>query len=85
MWRGVGTVVEAELTVIALIDNPVVVGGSEFGDIPLIPVDAVEECVERRAQIEAAPTAIADFIDALRVFLELRGIDGIDEVQTIHG
>jgi hypothetical protein len=48
-------------------------------------VDAVEQRVERRTKIEAAPAAIADFIDALRLFQELRGIDGIDQAQTIHG
>ena len=45
---------------------------------------AVEQRVERRTQIEAAPAAIADFIDALRLFLELRRIDGVDQAQTIH-
>ena len=72
MRRRIGTVVETELTVIALIDDPMVVGRCELGDVSLIPVDAVEQRVERRTKIEAAPAAIADFIDALRVFLELR-------------
>ena len=85
MRRRIGTVVVAEFTVIALIDDPMVVGGRELGDVALIPVDAVEQRVERRTKIEAAPAAIADFIDALRLFLELRGIDGIDQAQTIHG
>ena len=85
MRRRIGTVVVAEFTVIALIDDPMVVGGRELGDVALITVDAVEQRVERRTKIEAAPAAIADFIDALRVFLELRGIDGIDQAQTIHG
>jgi hypothetical protein len=62
-----------------------VVGGRELGNVALMPVDAVEQRVERRTKIEAAPAAIADFIDALRLFLELRRIDGIDQAQTIHG
>ena len=61
-----------------------VVSGRELGDVSLIAVDAVEHRVERRTKIEAAPAAIADFIDALRLFLELHGIDGIDQAQTIH-
>ena len=85
MWRRIGTVVETELAIIALIDDPMVVGWRELGDVALIPIDAVEQRVERRTKIEAAPAAIADFIDALRVFLELRGIDGIDQTQTVHG
>ena len=84
MRRCIGTVVVAEFTVIALIDDPMVVGGRELGDVTLITVDAVEQRVERRAKIEAASAAIADFIDALRLFLKLRGIDGIDQTQTIH-
>jgi hypothetical protein len=72
-------VVEAKFTVIALIDDPMVIGRCEFSDVSLIPIDAVEQCVERRTQIEAASTAIADLIDALRVCLELHGIDGVDQ------
>jgi hypothetical protein len=77
-------VVVAEFTVIALIDDPVMVGGSELGDVPFMPIDAIKQRVERRAKIEAAPAAIADFINTQRLFLELRGIDGIDQAQTIH-
>ena len=84
MRRRIGTVVVAKLTVIALIDDPMVIGGRELGDVSFITVDTVEQRVERRTKIEAAPAAIADFIDALRIFLELRGIDGIDQAQTIH-
>ena len=85
MRRRIGTVVVAEFTVIALIDDPMVVGGRELGDVALIPVDAAEQCIERWTQIEATSAAIADFIDPLRVFLELRGVDGIDQAQAIHG
>jgi hypothetical protein len=84
MRRRIRTMVETEFTIIALIDDPMVVGWCEFCYVTLIPVDAVEQCVERWTKIEAAPTAIADFIDTLRVFLELRGIDGIDQTQAIH-
>jgi hypothetical protein len=42
MRRGIGTVVVAEFAVIALVDNPMVVGGRKLGDISLITVDAVE-------------------------------------------
>ena len=84
MWRRIGAMVETEFTVIALIHDPMMVGWRKLGDVTLIPVDAVEQRVERRTKIEAAPAAIADFIDALRVFLELRGIDGVDQAQTIH-
>jgi hypothetical protein len=77
-------VVEAEFTVVALVDDPMVVGERELGDIALIAVDAVEQRVERGTKIEAAPAAIANFKNALRLFLELRGIDGIDQAQTVH-
>src|SRR5437588_10856913 len=84
MRRRIGAMVETEFTVIALIDDPMVVGRCELGDVTIIAVDPVEQRVERRTKIEAAPAAIADFVDALRFFLELRGIDGIDQTQTIH-
>ena len=84
MRRSIRTVVVAELAVIALVDNPMVVGGRELGDISLTTIDTVKQCVERWTQIEAAPAAIADFIDALRLFLEPCRIDGVDQVQTIH-
>ena len=68
MRRRVGTVVVAELTIIALIDDSMMVSGCEFADVALIPVDTVEQCIERRTKIKASPAAIADFVDALRVF-----------------
>jgi hypothetical protein len=80
----IGTVVETKFTVIALIDDPMVVSRCELRDVSFVPINAVKQRVERRTQIEAASAAIADFIDALRVFLELRGVDGIDQAQTIH-
>jgi hypothetical protein len=84
MWRRIGAMIETEFAVIALIHDPMMVGWRKLGDVTLIPVDAVEQRVERRTKIEAAPAAIADLIDALRVFLELRGIDGFEQTQTIH-
>src|SRR6185503_9568400 len=60
MRRSVRTVVVAEFTVVALIDNPMVVGGRELGDVSFIAVDAVEQGVERRTQIEAAPATISE-------------------------
>jgi hypothetical protein len=84
MRRRIGTVIVAKFTVIALIDDPMVVGRRELGDVSFISINAVEQRIERRTQIEAAPAAIADFIDTLRVFLELGRVDGIDQAQTIQ-
>src|SRR6185295_3492686 len=47
MRRRIGAVVETEFTVIALIDEPMVVGWCELGDVTLIAVNAVEQRVER--------------------------------------
>ena len=84
MRRRIRTVVVAELTVIALVDDLMVVGRRQLRDVSVIPVDAVEQCVERRTEIEAAPAAVAHFIDPLRVALKLRGVDGMNQAQTIH-
>ena len=84
MRRRIGTVIVAEFTVIALVDDLMVVGGREFGDVTLVSIDVAEQRIERWTQIEAASAAIADFIDTLGVLLKLRGIDGIDQAQTVH-
>jgi hypothetical protein len=84
MRRRIGTMVVAEFTVVALIDNTMVVAGRELCDVSFITVDAIEQCIERRTQIEAAAATIADFINALRFFLEPCGIDGVDQIQAIH-
>jgi hypothetical protein len=77
-------VVVAELTVIALINDLMVVGRRQLRDVSLIPIDAVEQRSERRTEVKAAPAAVADFIDPLRVSLKLRGVDRINQAQTIH-
>jgi hypothetical protein len=46
MWRRIGAVVVAKFTIVALIDHPMMIGWREFGDVALIPVDAVEQRVE---------------------------------------
>ena len=84
MRRCIGTVVVAELTVIAFIDDLMVVGRRQFRDVSLIPVDAVEQRIKRWTEVKAAPAAITHLIDALRVFVELRRVDGVDQAQTIH-
>jgi hypothetical protein len=76
--------IETELTVVAFVDNPAMVLGRQLPGIPLIPVDAVEQRVERRTEIEAAAAPVADLIDAQRFFVQLRGIDRLDEGETSH-
>jgi hypothetical protein len=39
----IGTVVVAELAVITLVDNPMMIGWRELRNMALIPVDPVEE------------------------------------------
>jgi hypothetical protein len=82
-WR-VGAVIEAELAIVAFIDNLAMVGGSQLRDGTVVLVDAVQQCVEGGAEIEAAAAAVADFIDAQGFLVQLSRIDRIDEVQTFH-
>ena len=82
-WR-IGTMVVAELAVITFVDDFLVVSRRQLGNVALILVDPVQQRVERGTKIEAPPAAIADFVNALRVFVELRGVDGIDQNQTVH-
>ena len=67
MRRRIGTVIVAELAVIALINDSMMVSECEFADVALIPINTVEQGIERRTKIKAAPASIADFVDALRV------------------
>src|SRR6185295_10998053 len=48
MRRRIGAMVETEFTIVAFVDDPMVVGWCELCDITFIPVDAVEQRVERR-------------------------------------
>jgi hypothetical protein len=57
-----------------------VVGRCELCNVSFITVDAVEQGIKRRTQIEAPPAAIADLKNALRLFLELCRVDGIDQI-----
>jgi hypothetical protein len=82
--RRVGTVIKTELTVIALIDDPAMVLRAELGHIPFILVDAIEQGIERGAEIEAAAAAVADFVDAQRLFVQLRSINRSDKGKTSH-
>jgi hypothetical protein len=82
--RRVGTVIKTELAVIALIDDPAMVLRAELGHIPFILVDAIEQGIERGAEIEAAAAAVADFVDAQRLFVQLRSINRSDKGKTSH-
>jgi hypothetical protein len=45
----------------------------------VVPVDAVEQRVEGRTQIEAPAASVANLIDPQRIFRELSRIDGLNQ------
>jgi hypothetical protein len=79
MRRRIGTMVETELAIVALIDDAMMVRRGQFGDVALVPIDPIQERVERRTEIEATPTTIADVIDAKGFFVEYRRIDWLKQ------
>jgi hypothetical protein len=84
VWGCIGAVIETELTVIAFVDDPPMILGREFGDIPLIPVDPVEQRIKRGTEIEAATASIADLINAQRFVVQLHWTDGLNEREPSH-
>src|SRR5262245_10616330 len=82
-WR-VGAVIEAELAIVAFIDDLVMIGGGQLRDGTIVLVDAVQQCVEGGTEIETAAAAVADFVDAQGFLVQLSRIDRIDEVQAFH-
>jgi hypothetical protein len=77
--------VETELAVITLVHDPMVVGRRELGHVSFVPIDSIQEAVERRAQIEATPATVADLVDSQRFFLQQRWVGRIDQTQALHG
>src|SRR5512144_369064 len=82
--RRVRAVIETELAVVTLIDYRPMVGGSQVCNLSLIPVDTVQQGVERRTEVETAAAAVADFINAQRFLVQLRRLDRIDKTESFH-
>ena len=79
MRRRVGTMVVAELAIVTLVHHALMLGRHDAFDMAVVPVDAVEERVERRAEIETATASVANLIDPQRIFRELSGIDRLNQ------
>jgi hypothetical protein len=78
-------VVETQFTVVALIDDAMMVGGRQLGDVALVDVDSIEQGVEGRAQIETAAAPVADLVDPQCLFVQLGRLDRIDKTKRLHG
>jgi len=84
MRRGIGAMVIAELAVVTFIDNAVVIGLRQLGSVAFMRVDAIEQRIERWTEVEAAAAAVANLINPLRLLLELRRVDGVEQTQAVH-
>ncbi len=69
-WR-IRAVVVTELAVITFLLDPFVIRGGQTGDVALILVDAVQQRVEGRTEVETATTAVADVEYAIRLLYEI--------------
>jgi hypothetical protein len=79
MGRGVGTMVETELTIVAFVHHPVMVCRSQFGDVALIFIDPLQEGIERRTEIEATAATIAHIINSQGFLFEGGRIDWLKQ------
>jgi hypothetical protein len=77
-------VIETELAVITFVDNPAMILRRQSRDIAVVPVNTVEQRIERGTQVETAAAPVADFIDAQRFLVQLRGIDRLNEREPLH-
>jgi hypothetical protein len=75
MRGSIRAVVVTQFAVVALVDHPLMFRRHDLLDMAVVPVDPVQERVERRTEVEAAAAAVADFIDAQRIFLKLLRVD----------
>lgn len=64
MRRGVRTVLVTKLAVVTFFGHLLQLGRLQLCHIAIVAVDAIEERVERRAQVEATPAPVAVLIDA---------------------
>ena len=76
--------IEAELAVVAFLDDLMMIAGGQLGDITFIHINPIQQSIERGAQIEAASATITDLIDPQGFFLQLLGVDRLDEAETFH-
>ncbi len=84
MRRRVGTVVVAEFTVVAFVDDPAMIGWRKLRNVAFILVDAIEQGGKRGAQIEAATAPVTNFVNTQGLFFELSWIDGMKQSKTFH-
>ena len=82
--RGIGAVIKTELAIIAFVDDPVVIGRRQLGNITLVDVDTVQQGVEGGAEVEASPAPVADLIDPEGFFLEMPGVWRLEKAEAFH-
>ena len=79
--------VVAELAVVALVGDALVIAGRELAEVAVLRVDPLEERVEGRAEIEAAAAPVADFEYPRRLLRDgvarKRGGEEIDGVYSL--
>lgn len=82
---GVRTVVVTELAVITFSFNPFIIRGGHLGDVACIVINAIQQRIEGRTEVETPSTAVADVEHATGFLFEtfsvpVRG----DEVNAFH-
>lgn len=84
MRRCVRAMVVTELAVVTFIDDAVVIGLRQLGDVAFVRINAVEQRIERGTEVETTAAAVAHLIYPLRLLLETRRVDGVKQTQAVH-
>jgi hypothetical protein len=85
MGRRVGAVVETEFAVVALVDDAMMIGGRQLRHVAFVPVDAVQQGVERGTEVETAAAPVADLVDPERFLVQSTGIERGEKAEGFHG
>ena len=77
--------VVAELAVIAFLFNLFEILGRKLRRVALVLINAIEEGIEGRAEVETAAASVTDVIDAQGFFFKLRTIPAwSNQVKSLH-
>ena len=75
----------AELAVIALVCDLFEIRLGQFRDVAVVAIDAIEQRVKGRAQIETSPAAVANLVDPVGLLIEIHTAPRrCNEIQSFH-
>jgi hypothetical protein len=77
--------IKAEFAVVTLVHDLLVIRRREFRHVALDGVNPIQQSVERRTKVEAAPAPVANLIDSQAFLFEGARFDRLQNVHGLHG